>query len=129
MLTCWLGLATTGFAQADSLPDDFANPYEVIYNHLNYLQEDNYLPAQSAKSLYRGSRTQKEINNLAIELKQILDGSGNLVRMEDLPKAANYYDSLLKRNRYVITDDFPELYVQKYGDRWLFSEYSVDQID
>ncbi|MEC7756062.1 mechanosensitive ion channel family protein [Roseivirga thermotolerans] len=129
LLTCWLGLATTGFAQADSLPDDFANPYEVIYNHLNYLQEDNYLPAQSAKSLYRGSRTQKEINNLAIELKQILDGSGNLVRMEDLPKAANYYDSLLKRNRYVITDDFPELYVQKYGDRWLFSEYSVDQID
>ncbi|HEY9116338.1 MAG TPA: mechanosensitive ion channel domain-containing protein [Roseivirga sp.] len=116
-------------AQTDSLPNRFTNPYEVIYNHLNYLQDDNHIPDQAAKSLFRGDKTQKQINNLAEELKQILDGSGNFIKIDEVPKTTEYYDSLSRRNRYVLTNDIPEIYVQKYGDRWLFSEYSVDQID
>lgn len=116
-------------AQTDSLPSTFTSPYEAIYNHLNYLQDENHIPAQAAKSLFRGDRSQREINNLAVELKQVLDGSGNFINMDEVPKSAEYYDSLSRRNRYVLTKDFPEIYVQKYGDQWLFSEYSVDQID
>lgn len=116
-------------AQTDSLPSTFTSPYEAIYNHLNYLQDENHIPSQAAKSLFRGDRSQREINNLAVELKQVLDGSGNFINMDEVPKSAEYYDSLSRRNRYVLTKDFPEIYVQKYGDQWLFSEYSVDQID
>lgn len=117
------------WSQTDSLPSNFASPYEVIYNHLNFLQDENHIPEQASKSLFKGDRTQKQINNLAEELKQILDGSGNFIDMDEVPKSADYYDSLSRRNRYVLTKDFPEIYVQKYGDRWLFSEYSVEQID
>lgn len=116
-------------AQTDSLPSTFLSPYEAIYNHLNYLQDENHIPAQAAKSLFRGDRNQKQVNNLAVELKQILDGSGNFINMDEVPKSVEYYDSLSRRNRYVLTKDFPEIYVQKYGDQWLFSEYSVEQID
>ncbi|WP_420387103.1 mechanosensitive ion channel family protein [Roseivirga sp.] len=117
------------WSQADSLPDRFSSPYEAVYNHLNYLQDENYIPAQAAKSLFRGERTQKQLNNLAVELKQILDGSGNYIQLDDIPKSENYYDSLTRRNRYVLTKDFPEIYVQLYGDKWQFSDYSVSQID
>lgn len=124
----WLTM-NQSWSQTDSLPSNFASPYEVIYNHLNYLQDENHIPEQAGKSLFRGDRTQKQVNNLAEELKQILDGSGNFIDMDEVPKSADYYDSLSRRNRYVLTKDFPEIYVQKYGDRWLFSEYSVEQID
>lgn len=117
------------FAQSDSLSKRFNNPYEVVYNHLNFLQEENYLPNQASKSLFRGERTQKEINNIAVELKQILDGSGNYIRLEDIPKAPNHIDSVSKRNRYILTEEFPEIYVQKYDDDWLFSDFTVQQID
>lgn len=123
-----LGIKTLE-AQNDSLPGTFNSPYETIYNHLNYLQDENHIPAQAAKSLFRGDRNQRQINNLAVELKQILDGSGNFINMDEVPKSADFLDSLSRRNRYVLTKDFPEIYVQKYGDRWLFSEYSVEQID
>lgn len=119
----------SAWSQADSLPDNFSSPYEVIYNHLNYLQDENHLPEQAAKSLFKGERSQKQLNNLAEELKQILDGSANFIDLDEVPKSSEYYDSLSRRNRYVITTDFPELYVQKYGNKWLYSEYSVDQID
>lgn len=120
---------SNAWSQADSLPSAFASPYEVIYNHLNYLQDENHIPEQAAKSLFKGDRNQRQLNNLAEELKQILDGSGNFIDLDEVPKSVDHYDSLSKRNRYVLTKDYPELYVQKYGNQWLFSEYSVSQID
>lgn len=115
--------------EQDVLPDVFKSPYEAIYNHLKYLQEGERLPSQSAKSLFRGNRSQEEIEQLAIELKQIFDGSGNWIRLEDVPRSADYVDSLTERKRYLLTSDFPDIYVQKYGDRWLFSERTVTEID
>ena len=61
--------ASISIAQNDSLPERFNSPYEVIINHLNYLQEDNYNPAQAAKSLRQGDLSQEEIEKVAIEKK------------------------------------------------------------
>ena len=129
LLGFYLAFGSNSFAQRDSLPDSFRTPYEAVYNHLNYLQDENHIPAQAAKSLFSGYRRQKELNNLAEELKQILDGSGNYIDLEAVPKSPNYMDSVTQRSRYILTADFPEIYIQKYGQRWLVSEYSVSQID
>ncbi|MCE7995273.1 MAG: mechanosensitive ion channel family protein [Roseivirga sp.] len=113
----------------DTLPERFSNPYEVIYNHLKYLQEEEYMPAQAAKSLYHSDLSEEELENLAIELKQILDGTGSYVALDDLPKSNNYYDSLYNKQRYVLFDEFPDVYVQKYGDYWYYSNKTVREID
>ena len=115
--------------ETGELPDKFFNPYEVIFNHLKYLGDENYQPEQSAKSLPPGGLTEEERIYLAIELKQILDGTGSYVTLEDLPKSAAYTDSLTKKHRYVLFEEFPDIYVQKYGDHWLFSNHTVQQID
>lgn len=113
----------------DTLPDTFSSPYEVIYNHLKFLQEGEYQPAQAAKSLYHSDLTQKQLEQLAIELKQILDGTGSYVALDDLPKANNYYDSLYKKHRYVLFEDYPDISVQKYGNYWYYSNKTVREID
>ena len=129
VLLC-LSSFTSVYGQEDNLPDVFLSPYEAIYNHLYYLQDDSRVPGQSAKSLFNANRSSKELQQLAIELKQIFDGSGNLIRLEDIPRESDYVDSLNNnKRRYVLTSDFPDIYVQKYGEGWLFSERSVSEID
>lgn len=113
----------------DSLPERFSSPYEVIYNHLKYLQEDEYIPAQAAKSLYHSSLSEKELEGLAIELKQILDGTGSYVALDDIPKSVVHYDSAYNKHRYVLFEDYPDIYVQKYGDYWYYSNKTVKEID
>ncbi|OEK03786.1 mechanosensitive ion channel protein [Roseivirga sp. 4D4] len=115
--------------QESELPSSFSTPYDVIYNHLQYLQEGSRNEAQAAKSLYSEGRSPAKLRQLAVELKQIFDGSGNYIRLEDLPRTTNYFDSLTQKHRYILTSDFPDIYVQKYGDRWLFSERTVTEID
>ncbi|WP_083262473.1 mechanosensitive ion channel family protein [Roseivirga sp. 4D4] len=121
--------ATTLKGQESELPSSFSTPYDVIYNHLQYLQEGSRNEAQAAKSLYSEGRSPAKLRQLAVELKQIFDGSGNYIRLEDLPRTTNYFDSLTQKHRYILTSDFPDIYVQKYGDRWLFSERTVTEID
>lgn len=116
-------------AQESELPSRFNSPYEAIYNHLQFLQEESHNPSQAAKSLYAGNRPQAEIEALAVELKQILDGSGSFIRLEDIPRESDYYDSTLLKNRYILTDEFRDIYVQKYEQGWLFSERTVSEID
>lgn len=115
--------------QETELPSSFNTPYDVIYNHLQYLQEGSRDEKQSAKSLFSQGIEQYKLEQLAVELKQIFDGSGNYIRLEDLPRTTDYFDSLTQKHRYILTSDFPDIYVQKYGDRWLFSERTVKEID
>ncbi len=116
-------------SQVESLPNTFKSPYEAIYNHLKYLQEDSRNPEQAAKSLFGGQRSEEELARLAIELKQILDGSGNFIIMEDLPRKSDYIDSLTQRRRYVLTKEFPDIYVEKTDHGWLYSSRTVSEID
>lgn len=122
-----------GFAfqtKAQDVPvEGFNSPYEVVYNHLRFLQEDEYNPTQASKSLAKAGFSQKQLELLAIELKQILDGSGNFIRLEDLPKSPLYEDSLTLKSRYTLTQEFPDIYIEKAGISWRFSERTVLEID
>ncbi|PIQ48692.1 MAG: mechanosensitive ion channel protein [Cytophagales bacterium CG12_big_fil_rev_8_21_14_0_65_40_12] len=119
----------TILAQKDSLPSRFNSPYEVIYNHLKYLQEDTYLPGQAAKSLSRSGFSEEELENLSIELKQIFDGSGSYIYLDEVPRSNDYFDSTISKNRYILFKEFPDVYVQKEGGQWLYASKTVQQID
>lgn len=120
---------TTLVAQEDALPSVFKSPYEAVYNHLKYLQEESLNPSQAAKSLTKGGWDTEELIQLSIELKQIYDGSANYINLEDIPKSADYKDSLTNRQRYIIVDEFPEIYVEKSGQGWRYSTRTVSEID
>src|SRR5210317_994824 len=86
----FLYIATLGKAQPDTL---LSSPYDVIYNHLYYLQEDSYVPEKAALS-FDSSLEPKSAIKLAIKLKQILDGEGNYIHLNKVPDKTDYTDSL-----------------------------------
>ncbi|MFT5832775.1 MAG: MscS family membrane protein [Cognaticolwellia sp.] len=97
---------------------ELKSPYSAVYTHLYNLQSDAYNPEISKKAFGKNG-TEKE----AIQLKQILDGKGLLVIMEDLPIDSNYIDTSTVKNIYSL---FPEeiqgIYLEKRGGKWYYSK-------
>lgn len=107
---------------------DLSTPYHSIYNHLFNLQEDTYNPEKSAKSIYSNSLSKELKIDAAIKLKQILDGKGIYINLEQLPKHKNYIDTALNSNIYTLTLSEPRIYLEKINNKWLYSDETVSKI-
>lgn len=112
------------FGQIDSSQVN-NSPYSVIYNHLYYLQNENYNPGRAALSL--PSNVEDEAN-LAVKLKQILDGKGMFVDLNRLPRNINYIDSISEESIYFISRSEPLIYVEKINGSWFYSRTTVESI-
>jgi len=110
--------------------ESLKSPYATIYTHLFYLQEDSYDLKKSATTVYNES--EKKAEEIAVKIKQILDGKGLRVNMSSLPKDSNYLDtiSLEAENRYVLfPSQLPEISVEKINGSWYYSIETVQKID
>jgi len=95
----------------DSLHYNLSSPYYTIYTFLDNLQEEDYHPEVSAKAFL--GDTPKSSKESAVKLKQILDGEGLYIEMEEIPKDKNYYDSTIRKSRFALTNKYPDIYVEK----------------
>lgn len=102
------------------------NPHDVIYNHLFYLQEDSYDPAEAARSF--DLEAGEVANRKAVRLKQILDGKGMFVDLESIPKTYDHFDSTHEAHVYYIDPLEPAIYLEKKGDQWYYSTETVEAI-
>ena len=109
---------------------DLSSPYHTIYTHLYYLQEDSYEPEIAARTFSLENRSIEEAEDLAIRLKQILDGEGIYIDMDLLPRKNEYFDSTSQQFKYVLSNRYPDIYlVRKENGRWLYSEKTAERID
>jgi len=110
---------------------DLSTPRGAMYTHLENLKPDNYHPEASAKVFY-GLPTQQGIDK-AIKLKYIYEGKGLTVNYTEIPNDPDYVDSLnfpFPKHAYVpFPVRLPEIYLEKYGDKWYYSKQSVAVID
>ncbi len=113
----------------DSLDYSLETPYNAVYTHLYFLQDENYRPELAAKVFNQSQRSEDEAIDLAVKLKQILDGGGHYIHVDEIPKAPDHVDSTTLRNRYVLVDVYPNIYLEKTGNRWLYSERAVREIE
>ena len=104
------------------------SPYSTITNHLRNLEPKNYNPELSSRSLFYSSEKQEKRNRLAIQLKQIFDGSGHYVDPSKLPRNRNHIDSVTNLHHYIVYDKFPEIYVEKVDNIWVYSEETIELI-
>lgn len=118
IVLCWSVLL---FGQNES-------PYDCIYNHLYYLGTESYNPTLSARSFtVKDSAEGKE---LAIKLKQILDGKGLYVIMDDLPKETKFIDSVTQRTEFFLFPKaLPQVFVQRIQDKWYYHSDIGPQIE
>ena len=117
------------FSQTDTKVD-LSNPNATIYTHLYFLQEKSYNPEKASKTIY-GLKKEEAIDK-AIKLKKILDGKGLKVEFTKVPTNKNYTDTTEYKigHRYVLFPvRLPQVFVEKYGDNWLYSRETVSMID
>ena len=109
---------------------DLSSPYHTIYTHLYYLQEENYAPEVAARTFSLENRSIEEAEDLAVRLKQILDGEGIYIDMDLLPRKKDFFDSTSQQHKYVLSSRYPDIYlVMKEDGRWLYSEKTAEYID
>ncbi|MEM9546519.1 MAG: mechanosensitive ion channel family protein [Bacteroidota bacterium] len=121
LFIAFLNIAIFAEAQIDTTRV-YDNPYTTIYNHLYYLQPDSYDPERAALSLPNRS------TELAVELKQILDGKGMFIDLNRLPQDSMYLDSLSGDPIYYLSRAEHLLYVEKINGRWLYSRTTLESI-
>ena len=123
-------LATTVFSQTE-VDKDLASPHATIYTHLFALQEDSYDLEKAASTIYGAS--EKRAEEIALKIKQVLDGKGLRVAIASLPKDPDYLDTLQTFSAepmYVLfPNQLPEISVEKINGNWYYSQETNRQID
>jgi MscS family membrane protein len=130
VLSVFLYSSTTAQSTDTPTPDSvsFKTPYQSIYTFLRYLQEDSYYPELAAGIVKQTLRNNEDAQEIVVQLKQVLDGEGHFIYLEDLPNDPEYTDTVSRQNRYVLVSEYPNIYLEKYNDKWLLSEKSVREI-
>lgn len=108
-----------------------SNPYNTVYALLYYLQRDSYQPEQAGRTLNAPEDWDtKQRQKHAVFLKRIIDGRGIYIDLDAIPQDPNYTDSVggKAKHIYYLHPDLPRVTLEKVGDRWLFSERTVQFI-
>lgn len=118
------------FAQRNLAPPvTLESPKNTIWVHLYYLQADSYQPEEAAKAMPLELDSADRVEK-AIELKQVLDGKGLFVRLNELPADPNYIDSTIMQSVYTpFPSELPQVYLEKVGGKWYYSRESIAELD
>lgn len=118
------------FAQEDVPPSPtLESPYNTMYVHLYYLQPDSYQPELAAVTVSRSVTDSIKRSQIAIKLKQILDGKGLYVRLNLLPQQTDFIDTITQKHFYTpFPEKLPDVYLEKINDKWYYSEETVRSV-
>jgi MscS family membrane protein len=129
-LCCCLSFYTHLKAQLpyEKPKEDFASPYNSLVYYQYYMSPDHYQGQKFSRLFPKNTNNSSE---LALQLKQILDGRGLQIQLAELPTDSFFVDSLARKNIYVL---FPNVYkdiyleLDKETQRWRFSSETVKAI-
>ncbi|MBK9328352.1 MAG: mechanosensitive ion channel [Sphingobacteriales bacterium] len=90
------------------------------------MQNEEYDLKTSAKAF--NTKNIKEAEHNAVQLKQILDGKGIFIKLNDIPDKPDYFDTVSKKAIYVLNNRLPQVYLEKVGNNWYYSKETVNAI-
>ncbi len=127
MLIFFLLWQTSLLAQTLNL----STPRSTLYTHLENLKPDHYHPEIAAQTVY--GLTGKKAEDKALKLKYIYDAKGLIIDYATIPNDPDYTDSThftFPKHAYKpFPLRLPEIYLEKYGNKWYYSRQTVSQID
>jgi|GEM_PF-99344 len=107
---------------------DLTSPCKTVENHLKYLSKENYQPSLATKSFLSDKYTSKELQQLAISLKQYYNSKGLLFKCDAKSDNPNYFDSNANLQYFYPFKNIPDIYLIKKGDSWYYSQETIDKI-
>jgi len=104
------------------------SPYDVVFNHAHFLKKNSYDELKSSSSFNIPNK--KKRINAAVDLNEIIYGKGVDLNtlVNKIPDNPDYIDSSTRRHIYFIYDKLPQVYVEKIGDKWYYSQATVDAL-
>ncbi|OHX67900.1 mechanosensitive ion channel family protein [Flammeovirga pacifica] len=110
---------------------DLSNPKASATTFFVFQQDDNYHPELAAKTLESINQLSLEDRiTLAMKLKQIYDGLGLWIELEDISEDPNYIDTTRHNKEiYVLDRQLPDFYLEKVDKKWMFSDASIQLIE
>ncbi len=125
-----LEMAAGGLEGSDLIRFNLSSPYHTILSHLHFLQTETYHPDSAAMTLYVKDAKSEAAQQLAIQLKEYMDGAGYFIDIEDLPRDQNFIDTLTGRHKYLPIPEVPEIFVYKKSgsQNWVYSYSTVQAI-
>ncbi|MEM1217543.1 MAG: mechanosensitive ion channel family protein [Bacteroidota bacterium] len=128
LLSLMAALSPILLSGQDAPTPSFVNPYNTAFVHLYYLQDETFEPEIAARAL-NVKADSSTTSQLAIQLKQIYDGLGLYVQLNNIPEDPNFIDSSSQKAIYVpFPKELPEVYIEKVGNKWLYAQQTIDQI-
>ncbi|PKL85558.1 MAG: mechanosensitive ion channel protein [Ignavibacteriae bacterium HGW-Ignavibacteriae-1] len=112
----------------DELRTSLESPYDAVYTHVRYLQDDMYKPEISASTFDIGGSSEAEADEIALMLLQIYKSKNLDVNLENIPDDPDYIDSVSGKHKYAPFPQMPEIYLVKKGDKWVYSRETVRKI-
>ncbi len=107
------------------------SPFHTTLTFLYNLSEEHHHPEAAAKTLDLRDSPSEDNIKLAIKLKQIIDGKGIYVRINEVPNDPNFRDTLRNNEQryYFDAQRLPAVFLEKVGEEWKFSSFTVAQIN
>jgi len=109
---------------------NLSTPYNTIVSHLLFLDDSIFRPDLAAKTINFSDEDTLFAEDLAIKLKQIyLGANGFVFNIEQLSKDTNFIDTLTNKHIYYPNINYPKLFLEKIGDKWLYSRITSKLIN
>ncbi|MCU0317931.1 MAG: mechanosensitive ion channel family protein [Amoebophilaceae bacterium] len=107
---------------------NLSSPYDTVVTHLGFLKKGNYHPEIAAEAFCQKYRNQQEAIALAIQLQQLLQDNRVDINLSQVPKDVHYIDPEAQYHKYQLTEVFPEIYLVKVNNQWIYSEETAQNI-
>ncbi|WP_111670675.1 mechanosensitive ion channel family protein [Algoriphagus litoralis] len=108
---------------------NLSSPYHTTLTFFYNLDKNHFYPARAAKTLDLANND-SEPEELVVKLQQIFEGKGIVIRTSEIPNDPNFEDSTANGEQrfYFDRTKLPGIFLEKTGNRWKFSSFSVAQI-
>lgn len=109
---------------------NLSSPYHTTLSFFYNLDKNHYFPDRAARTLDRRG-VEGDPKQLAIKLQQIFEGRGIIIRTSEIPNDFNFSDSSANGDKkyYYDRTKLPGIFLEKRGNQWKFSSFSVGQIE
>ncbi len=110
---------------------NLSSPYHTTLTFFFNLDESHFNPEKAGKTLDISGMVNPKPQKLAVQLKQIFEGKGVMVRTSEIPNDQNYRDSTAGAAQIYYFDKkvLPGIFLEKEEGNWKFSSFSVAQIE
>jgi MscS family membrane protein len=108
---------------------DLSSPYGAVLTHLKFLQDDNYQPEIAAKPFQQQGISEERAQELALKLLQYYNAKGYFIDVDAIPREPDYIDSSSNRAQYQVVPLHPEIFVERRGANWYYSQVTLAEID